>query len=121
MPNEFVKVLEVEWNASLDSFRSTISSLAPVKALTKRKLVSDIARLFDVLGWCSPTIIKPKIMLQRLWEDKAGWDEPVSHLIHETWEKLFLQSRRRHRYGAARIFRRVGISLRSCSVPKIHG
>ena len=86
-PNEFVKVLGVEWNASLDSFRSTISSLAPVKVLTKRKLVSDIARLFDVLGWCSPTIIKPKIMLQRLWEDRAGWDEPVSHLIQETWEK----------------------------------
>lgn len=86
-PDEFVKVLGVEWNASLDSFRPTISSLAPVKALTKRKLVSDIARLFDVLGWCSPTIIKPKIMLQRLWEDRSGWDEPVSRLIQETWEK----------------------------------
>ena len=26
-------------------------------------------------------------MLQRLWEDRSGWDEPVSHLIQETWEK----------------------------------
>ena len=58
--NDFVKVLGVEWNASLDSFRPTISSFKPVKVLTKRALVSDIARLFDILGWCSPTIIKPK-------------------------------------------------------------
>ena len=87
MPNEFVEVLGVEWNASLDSFRPTISSFAPVKGLTKRKLVSDIARLFSVLGWCSPTIIKLKILLQRLWKNRSGWDEPVSHLIQETWIK----------------------------------
>ena len=87
MPNEFVKVLGVEWNASLDCFRPTISSFAPVRVLTKRKLVSDIARLFDVLGWCSPTIIKPKILLQRLWKSRSGWDEPVSQLIHEMWER----------------------------------
>ena len=47
----------------------------------------DIARLFDVLGLCSPTIIKPKILLQRLWKDRSGWDEPVPHLIQETREK----------------------------------
>lgn len=33
-----------------------------------RILVSDIAKTFDVLGWFSPTIVKVKILLQRLWK-----------------------------------------------------
>ena len=60
----FTKVLGVEWNAAVDSLRPVISSLPQTtKLLTKRALISDIARLFDVLGWCSPTIIKPKVLL----------------------------------------------------------
>ena len=64
----FTKVLGVEWNAKTDSFRPTISSFSSNGELTKRALASDIARIFDVMGWCSPCIIRPKILLQRLWE-----------------------------------------------------
>ena len=46
-------------------------------SVTKRVLVSDIARTFDVLGWFSPAIVKMKIPLQGLWEEKVSWDDPV--------------------------------------------
>ena len=85
--NEFTKVLGVEWNASLDSFRPVISSLPVRKELTKRAISSDIAPLFDILGWCSPTIIKPKVLLQELWESKLDWDEPVPIRIQQDWER----------------------------------
>lgn len=45
--------------------------------LTKRGLVSDIAKVFDVLGFFSPATIKMKILLQHLWEMKIDWDEAV--------------------------------------------
>ena len=47
---EFTKVLGVEWNATVDSFRPVITSLPVRETLTKRALSSDIARLFDVMG-----------------------------------------------------------------------
>ena len=85
--NNFVKVLGIEWNAELDCFRPMIGSLSPVEMLTKQTLVSDITRMYDVLGWCLLSIIKPKILLQRLWEDKFDWDELVSTNTREVWQR----------------------------------
>ena len=60
----FTKVLGVEWNLCKDSFRPMVSSVMLVGKFTKQELVSDIARLYDVLGWCCPTIVVAKILLQ---------------------------------------------------------
>ena len=65
-PGNYTKTLEVEWNACLDQFRITVGDLPQLKRVTKRLLVSDIAKTFDVLGWFSPSTIKAKILLQRL-------------------------------------------------------
>ena len=49
--------------------------------------MSGIAKLFDILGWCSPAMIVPKVLLQRLWKERIGWDEMVSPAISNVWEK----------------------------------
>ena len=71
-PESYMKTLGIEWNSSNDHFRLTVADLPQVNGLTKRALVSDIAKTFDVLGWYSPTIIKVKILLQLLWSEKIG-------------------------------------------------
>ena len=86
-PKKYTKTLGIEWNAELDHFRLTIFDLPSLDSLTKRTLVSDIAKTFDVLGWVSPTIIKAKIFLQRLWEERIEWDDPVPPTIHEAWSQ----------------------------------
>ena len=63
--DEYTKVLGVEWNVVSDSFRPVISCYKEGKTLTKIVLVSNIVRLFDILGWCSPVIIQTTIMLHR--------------------------------------------------------
>ena len=77
--------LVLNGNASMDHFRLTVAKLPPLQQITKRVLVSDIAKTFDVLGWFSPTIIKVKILLQQLWELKVDWDEPLPPTIHDAW------------------------------------
>ncbi len=49
-PDEYNKVLGIEWNAHLDCFHFTISELPSLSCMTKRTLVADVAKLFDVLG-----------------------------------------------------------------------
>ena len=83
--NEYTKTLGLEWNVTKDEFRLTISSLPSTGNITKRAIVSDIAKIFDVLGWFSPVIAKMKILLQRLWERKIDWDDPVPQEIYEVW------------------------------------
>ena len=48
--NDFTKVLGVEWNAESDCFRPMISLPEQETPLSKRVLVSNIPRLFDVMA-----------------------------------------------------------------------
>lgn len=66
---------------------SFLSSLPSLENLTKRTLVSDVAKIFDALGWYVPTTVKIKILLQRVWELKTGWDDIVPSHVHDTWYK----------------------------------
>ena len=84
-PDEYTKTLGMEWNAGLDHFRLTITKLPPLDNVTKQMLVSDVAKTFDVLGWFSPTVIKVKILLQRLWEQRVDWDDQVPASIYDEW------------------------------------
>ena len=85
--DSFTIVLGVEWNATLDVFRLVIPLCKSVGTLTKRSLISKITSIFDTMGWCLPTIIKPKIMLRDLWKEKADWDQPVSQAICNVWQR----------------------------------
>ena len=83
--DDYTKTLGIEWNAGMDHFRLMVASLNDTNNMTKRALVSDIARTFDVLGWFAPTMIKAKILLQRVWEARIGWDDPLPESIHQEW------------------------------------
>ena len=43
-PESYTKTLGIEWNSSNDHFRLTVADLPEVNDLTKRALVSDIAK-----------------------------------------------------------------------------
>ena len=60
-PDMYTQTLGVEWNANLDLFHLTVADLPSTeRVITKQLLVSDIAKVYDMLGWFSP-IIKAKI------------------------------------------------------------
>ena len=60
---------------SADQFRLSITKTPSSRTVTKRNLVSDVAKVYDALGLFSPIIVKMKIALQRLWELKLDWDD----------------------------------------------
>ena len=83
--SDYTKTLGIEWNPQLDHFRIAIAKLPFLEGVTKHMLVSDIAKIFDVLGWFSPTVVKVKILLQQLWELKVHWDSPIPQHIFDMW------------------------------------
>ena len=83
------KALGVEWDSTQDTM-STSLSLPTKYASTKRGVISDVAKTFDVLGWLAPTIIQMKVLYQRLWELKLAWDEEIPSMYmnqHLEWRK----------------------------------
>ncbi|XP_035918682.1 uncharacterized protein LOC118516961 [Anopheles stephensi] len=56
--------------------------------ITMRSILSNIARMFDPLGLIAPVIIRAKLLMQELWLQKIGWDDPVPVHIYNKWKAV---------------------------------
>ena len=76
------------WNPKFDVFHfkvKQINEAIPAKALTKRQVLSDIAKIFDPLGWLSPISIKLKSLMQEIWVAKLDWDDNLPDNLAENY------------------------------------
>lgn len=82
-----VKTLGVQWCPVEDCFRYNII-FDSRDVFTKRSILSDVAKVFDPLGWLSPCLISAKILIQQLWAENISWDEPLSEHFCSIWRSL---------------------------------
>ena len=97
---------------------STSLSLPDHYLSSKRGIVSDVAKIFDVLGWISPTILCMKVLYQQLWELKLDWDEENSQEVvsqHTEWREQLPLLAHKHQ---ARCYYRVDVP---CETVELHG
>ncbi|UYV82108.1 hypothetical protein LAZ67_21000879 [Cordylochernes scorpioides] len=80
------KILGIVWDHVQDTFRVNIT--LPEEVVTKRDILSNIARIFDPLGFLSPTTVALKIIMQELWRGGTGWDEHIQNDIKEKWNNF---------------------------------
>ncbi|XP_076375571.1 uncharacterized protein LOC143258910 [Megalopta genalis] len=80
-----LKTLGVAWNSLEDSIVYSVTPIAVDTRVTKRTILSNIAKIFDPLGLLGPVIITAKLIMQKLWQIKLDWDKSVPHNIHSTW------------------------------------
>ncbi|XP_076658785.1 uncharacterized protein LOC143362467 [Halictus rubicundus] len=81
------KVLGISWHPVQDVFRFSFSSHPP-RAPTKRNVLSLIARLYDPLGWITPTVIQAKILMQDLWLSGIDWDDALPEELAAQWSSF---------------------------------
>lgn len=67
-----IKVLGLNWDPYADTFGYHTNSQDT--KLTKRGVLSIIARLFDQIGALRPMILWAESFMQQLWLDKLEWD-----------------------------------------------
>ena len=86
---QFPKALGMVWDSCNDTMSVSVGSTSEVVP-TKRGIISNIARTFDVLGWLAPSTITMTILFQRLWELKLSWDEEIPSDLqaqHRLWKE----------------------------------
>ena len=77
------KVLGLEWNPESDKLKLHTKELHQQKEnkklerLTKRSVLSRVARIFDPVGFASAFVIRAKIGLQDLWKRGLDWDDEL--------------------------------------------
>jgi hypothetical protein len=90
--NPVTGVLGLKWEKVSDLlFCDTIPAEVPHK-ITKRVILSQLQRIYDPLGFLSPVLLVPKILLQKIWLENSKWDDEVSGDIKSEflgwWEEM---------------------------------
>ncbi|XP_065356265.1 uncharacterized protein LOC135950662 [Calliphora vicina] len=85
-----LKTLGLQWNPKTDNFTFNMQIEDDLK-ITKRIVLSRIARIFDPLGWLTPITVTAKLFIQHLWKLQSDWDEPLDKDLSKTW-KSFVQN-----------------------------
>ena len=80
-----LKTLGVKWNPQTDNIQYTVSDFGTTEPITKRSILSNIAKIFDPLGLLAPVIVVAKILMQQLWKMEIAWDEPVPCTLRSSW------------------------------------
>ncbi|CAH2084595.1 unnamed protein product [Euphydryas editha] len=84
--NDLIKVLGLSWNRKNDNFEYVINLPEPKDFVTKRQVLSEVARLYDPLGWIAPVVVNAKILIQKLWKSGFEWDDCLTDEILDEWE-----------------------------------
>lgn len=78
------RTLGVQWCVSSDKFQFRV--MVKGHPFTRRGVLSTVASIFDPLGFVAPFILKGKPILQRMCQDKDGWDEALPDDLRLRWE-----------------------------------
>lgn len=82
-------ILGLHWSPSSDSFSYHFSLSS--NSVTKRLILSTIAKVYDPCGFLSPITMWCKALMQILWTQGLSWDEPVDRELAIKWDSFVSQ------------------------------
>lgn len=112
-----IKALGIHWHPASDEFGFKVNQAAISKSTTKRQVLSEIAKLFDPLGFLAPVIITAKTMMQQLWMTGLAWDDVLPDEVCAKWHAFQQQLVQLEK---VRVKRWCGFNGRECAM-QLHG
>ena len=92
------KVLGLEWNPKSDKLKLHAREINDrngsqnSEKLTKRSVLSRVARIFDPVGFAAAFTVRAKIGIQDLWKRGLDWDDELPPDLREFWSNLFREA-----------------------------
>ncbi|XP_074661909.1 uncharacterized protein LOC141914575 [Tubulanus polymorphus] len=81
-----VPLLGMTWNADNDVITIARKSMTQTEAtITKRKVASRTAALFDPLGLVAPVTVTAKVFINKLWQSSKEWDQELDQSELKEW------------------------------------
>ncbi len=117
-PSQCHKTLGVHWRTTTDTLHVATPQLSAEDKPTKRQVLSDVARTFDVLGWFTPVTILLKILLQRIWSLGLDWDELIPSELTDVWQRWRDELHMITEFPIPRCYFQQNRNFQSCS---LHG
>ena len=85
-----VNLLGLKWNTSTDTLSLTRCRIkqGTTSPVTKRSVLQASSKQYDPLGWLSPITIRAKLLIQELWKQQMGWDDPLDEDFNIRWSQV---------------------------------
>ena len=83
------KALGLIWDSEQDVMSPSIN-VSTHYTLTKRGLLRDVSKTYDILGWIAPAVLLMKILFQALWKTGQDWDDEIPPDLadqHSHWRR----------------------------------
>ena len=75
--NKLAVALGTKWDLKKDTLR--VKEVKPLQNTpTKRNILGQTASYYDIFGMLSGILVRPKILLQKLWQLNLDWDTPLN-------------------------------------------
>ncbi|XP_070515381.1 uncharacterized protein [Cardiocondyla obscurior] len=91
-----LKTIGVSWNTYDDKIYYSAHPVKNHGTLTKRKILSEIARVYDPIGLVGPIVMKAKRLMQDVWRAGIYWDESIPQNIYTEWIEFAEQLKNLH-------------------------
>lgn len=92
LSDEYTSILGLKWQPNSDNFVFRVEGEGvDNEQITKRYVVSQVAKLYDPTGYLAPVIIKAKHFIQRLWIEKLDWDDKLTDKLLKEWCEFYEQ------------------------------
>ena len=86
------KVLGLAWNNKDDVLKYKVEvKVSQQSKLTKRNILSQVAKIYDPIGFAAPYLVRAKIGLQDLWKEGLDWDDELSPNVETKWQAYFTE------------------------------
>ncbi|KAF8784972.1 hypothetical protein HNY73_010575 [Argiope bruennichi] len=84
----YIPKLGLSWDTENDKLSCNSAIKISEENITKRTLFSVAQRIYDPIGFTSPTTLIPKIILQKTWKRKIDWDDVLPPDIYDSDDVL---------------------------------
>ncbi|XP_068243758.1 uncharacterized protein [Palaemon carinicauda] len=80
----------IAWDVAGDEFFFRVNLAQECNTnLTRRKILSMLASIYDPLGLVNPVTVKGKLLLQKATICKLSWDDPVPEGLAHKWSQWY--------------------------------
>ena len=88
---ENLKLLGLVWDFENDTISLNPITIAKKSKTTRRIILSTLASVYDILGIFNPIIITGKLLVQKTWVDKVGWDTDLNETYKAEYQYFCTQ------------------------------